>query len=70
MVTGFALVLGYAIQLSFWSIGYMAGVVFLCTLLDELPKFFGRPEATRQAGLQTYRIGSWAESNAATPTRE
>jgi Zn-dependent protease with chaperone function len=70
MVTGFALVLGYAIQLSFWSIGYMAGVVFLCTLADELPKFFGRPEATRQARLQTYRIGSWAESNAATPTRE
>lgn len=79
-LAGFAAALGFAVQLSFWSIGYVAVVVTLCILIDELAKFFKRPYIARQTDLSdgpsgpspapTYQVGSWADSNPATSTTE
>ena len=40
MIGMLAMVVGFAIQLSFVGIAYMTIVAFLCALLDELPKLF------------------------------
>ena len=62
----YALVVGFAIHLSYTSIAYMAAVAFLLTLADELPKACKREQQVTQVippapsfESGTYRSGSW-----------
>ena len=61
-------VIAFAFGLSWLSVFYLANVVFLVTVADELPKAF-RPKVSRVEqrfeGTE-YRPGSWAETKSAT----
>ncbi|HEX7334120.1 MAG TPA: M48 family metalloprotease [Pyrinomonadaceae bacterium] len=57
--------LGYAFGRSWLGVSYMAVVVFLTTVLDELPKTFKRKVLTTEPPFKApdYAPGSWADSN-------
>ena len=68
----YALAAGLLLRLSFFSIGYMAGVAFLCTVLDDLPKAFMRTDGGTAETVPSdsssepspYQPGSWIEEDA------
>jgi hypothetical protein len=62
----YAALVGFALRLSVLGMCFVAGVLFIGTLLDEVPKSFRKYKgAVDQFDPATYQRGSWADSNAA-----
>jgi hypothetical protein len=59
----YAIAIGFAIRLSVVGIFYLAVVVFVCTVLDELPKARKQPAPPVQLSPRpSYETGSWMDA--------
>lgn len=70
-LSGYGVVIAFALGLPFFSIFYVLMVVILVMLIDEIPKVLLRkqfisPEPTPEQSNAECQPGSWAESNPAT----
>jgi Zn-dependent protease with chaperone function len=71
----YAVVAGLLLRFGFLGVFYMAGVVLLCTLLDDLPKAFMRLDGGEAETVSsdsssepsTYQAGSWMDDDASLP---
>jgi hypothetical protein len=64
----YAALVGFALRLPILGMCFMAGVLFVGTFLDEVPKSFRKYKgAVDRFDPANYQRGSWADSNAARP---
>lgn len=63
----YAGLVGFALRLSVLGMCFVAGVLFVGTFLDEIPKSFRKYRVKESFDPSSYQRGSWADSNVAEP---